>query len=162
MKRLAVGICALVIATMVQMPLPAQADTYRYWSYWVGGDSWSYSSRGPGFRVPPDGGVEGWRFVVSPKDGSQASPPAAASTYEQLCRGQPPAPEGQKRVVVVIDPGPAGIAPVGETPPQRTTREPIALPQQWPDLWHRRVPGRRVPRTDGVPASVLGTGHHGA
>ena len=54
-----------------------------------------------GFRVPPDGGVEGWRFVVSPKDGSQASPPAAASTYEQLCRGQPPAPEGQKRVVVV-------------------------------------------------------------
>ena len=121
MKRLAVGICALVIATMVQMPLPAQADTYRYWSYWVGGDSWSYSSRGPGFRVPPDGGVEGWRFVVSPKDGSQASPPAAASTYEQLCRGQPPAPEGQKRVVVVIDPGPAGIAPVGETPPQRTT-----------------------------------------
>ena len=121
MKRLAVGICALVIATMVQMPLPAHADTYRYWSYWVGGDAWSYSSRGPGFRVPPDGGVEGWRFVVSPKDGSQASPPATASTYDQLCPRQAPAPEGQKRVAVVIDPGPAGIAPVGETPPQRTT-----------------------------------------
>lgn len=121
MKRLAVGICAVVIATMAQMPLPAQADTYRYWSYWVGGDSWSYSSRGPGFRVPPDGGVEGWRFVVSPKDGSQATPPAAASTYDQLCPGQPPAADGQKRVAVVIDPGPSGIAPVGETAPQRTT-----------------------------------------
>lgn len=120
MKRLAAGICAVVIATMVQVPLPAQADTYRYWSYWVGGDTWSYSSRGPGFRVPPDGGVEGWRFVVSPKDGSQASAPATASTYDQLCPGQPPAPAGQKRVAVVIDPGPPGIAPVGQTPPQRT------------------------------------------
>ena len=121
MKRLGVGVCALVIATVAQMPLPAHADTYRYWSYWVGGDAWSYSSQGPGFRVPPDGGVEGWRFVVSPKDGSQATPPATTATYDQLCPGQPPAPAGQKRVAVVIDPGPAGIAPVGETPPQRTT-----------------------------------------
>ncbi len=121
MKRLAAGVCARVLAAMAQTPLPAHADTYRYWSYWVGGDSWSYSSRGPGFRTPPDGGVEGWRYVVSPKDGSQASPPATMSTYDQLCPGQPLAPEGQKRVAVVIDPGPAGIAPVGETPPQLTT-----------------------------------------
>ncbi len=120
MKRLAVGICALVVAAMAQMPLPAHADTYRYWSYWVGGDGWSYSSRGPGFRIPPDGGVEGWRFVVSPKDGSQATAPVASASYDELCPGQPLPPDGQKRVAVVIDPGPAGIAPVGETAPERS------------------------------------------
>ncbi len=112
----ALGAAVLMIAALG--PHAAHADTtYRYWSYWVGGDSWTYSARGAGFRVPPDGGVEGYRFTVSPKDGSQASPPGTASTYDALCPGQPSAPEGQKRVALVLDFGPAGIAPVGETPP---------------------------------------------
>lgn len=116
--RALVGIGAAVMTTAALMPGAAQAETsYRYWSYWIGGDTWTYSARGPGFRTPLDAGVEGYRFVVSPKDGSQASPPAGGSTYEQLCPGQPTAPEGQKRVAVVLDFGPAGIAPVGETPP---------------------------------------------
>lgn len=115
--RALAGVGAAVILAAVAMP-PAHAETtYRYWSYWVGGDAWSYSARGPGFRVPPDAGVEGYRFVVSPKDGSQASPPTTASTYEQLCPGQPAPPAGQKRVAVVLDFGAPGIAPVGETPP---------------------------------------------
>jgi len=117
MRRLASGVCALAVLALAQTPLPAQADTYRYWSYWTGGDQWEYSARGPGFRVPSDGAVEGWRFVVSPKDGSQAVPPGTASNYDQLCPGQPAAPSGQKRVAVVLDYGPAGIAPVGQEPP---------------------------------------------
>lgn len=112
------GIAIAVITAVVAMPSAAHAETtYRYWSYWVGGDTWTYSARGPGFRTPPDAGVEGYHFVVSPKDGSQAGPPNSASTYDQLCPGQPPAPVGQKRVAVVLDFGAAGIAPVGETPP---------------------------------------------
>ena len=119
MQRLASGICALAVVALAQMPLPAHADTYRYWSYWTGGEQWSYSAQGPGFRVPADGGVEGWRFVVSPKDGSQATAPGTASGYDQLCPGQPAAPTGQKRLAVVLDYGPAGIAPVGQQPPAR-------------------------------------------
>lgn len=109
---------AAVILTAAPMPHAAQAETtYRYWSYWIGGESWSYSPRGAGFRVPPDAGVEGYRFTVSPKDGSQASPPTPPSTYDALCPGQPAAAEGSKRVAVVLDFGTAGIAPIGETPP---------------------------------------------
>ncbi len=120
MRRLASGVCALAVVALAQTPLPAHADTYRYWSYWTGGEQWSYSAQGPGFRVPADGGVEGWRFVVSPKDGSQAIAPGAASSFDQLCPGQPPAPDGEKRVAVVVDYGPAGIAPVGQNPPARS------------------------------------------
>ena len=121
MLRRAAGIGAMGILALALAPAPVHADTYRYWSYWTGGDQWSYSARGPGFRSPPDGGVEGWRFVVSPRDGSQATPPATASDFAQLCPGAAPAPTGQKRVAVVIDSGPAGIAPVGESPPATST-----------------------------------------
>lgn len=114
-RRLLVLACATLLAALSLGPGPAQAEnTYRYWSYWVGGDSWTYSARGPGFRVPPPDGVEGWHFVVSPKDGSQASAPPVSSKYADLCPDQPPAEAGRKRIAVVIDPGPAGIAPVGD------------------------------------------------
>ena len=111
------GVGVVVMATIALTPVPAQSTTYRYWSYWNGGDQWTYSSRGPAFQVTPADGVEGWRFVVSPKDGSQATAPASPSSYQQLCPGQPSPPAGKKRVAVVIDSGPSGIAPVGETPP---------------------------------------------
>jgi hypothetical protein len=110
----------VVLGAAVLAPPAAQADqTYRYWSYWTGGDLWSYSARGPGFRIPPDAGVEGWRFVVSPKDGSQASPPTAPATFSELCPTAGPAPEGQKRVALVLDFGAPGVAPVGEQTPPR-------------------------------------------
>lgn len=110
-----------VALAMAPVAMPAHADTtYRYWSYWTGGDTWTYSSRGPGFRVPADGGVEGWRFVVSPRSGSQATPPDAASSFNTLCPAAAPAAEGQKRIAVVIDFGAPGIAPVGEATPARS------------------------------------------
>jgi hypothetical protein len=118
----AVGI-GMVAGAALLLPTGAHADsTYRYWSYWTGGEQWDYSARGPGFRVPADAGVEGWRFVVSPKDGSQAAAPEAPSTYDALCPATVPAPAGQKRVAVVLDFGAPGIAPVGEpTPPRSVT-----------------------------------------
>jgi hypothetical protein len=115
--RVVAGTGAMVCAAVALAPAVAHADGYRYWSYWTGGQSWSYSARGPGFLVPDDGAVEGWRFVLSPEDGSQATAPATPSAYDQLCPGQPAAPAGKKRIAVVIDFGPAGIAPVGESPP---------------------------------------------
>lgn len=122
MIRLASGIGAVAFVAMASVPVPAHADAYRYWSYWTGGEQWTYSARGPGFRVPTDASVEGWRFVVSPRDGSQAVAPATASGYDALCPGSAPPPADQKRVAVVIDFGAAGIAPVGETPPARSVR----------------------------------------
>lgn len=120
--RVGLGVGAAVLLTAALTPAAHAETTYRYWSYWIGGESWTYSARGAGFRVPPEAGVEGYRFTVSPKDGSQAAPPATASSYEALCPGQPAAPEGQKRVAVVLDFGPAGIAPVGEAPPATTVQ----------------------------------------
>jgi hypothetical protein len=115
--RVIAGTSVMACAAVALAPAVAHADGYRYWSYWTGGQSWSYSNRGPGFLVPADGAVEGWRFVLSPEDGSQANPPATPSSYDQVCPGQPAAPDGKKRVAVVIDFGPTGIAPVGESPP---------------------------------------------
>lgn len=115
--RLVAGASVIATAALALAPAPATATTYRYWSYWTGGEAWTYSSRGPGFRTPDDRGVEGWRFVVSPRDGSQAAAPGRPSGYDQLCPGAAPPPEGSKRVAVVVDFGPAGIAPLGETPP---------------------------------------------
>lgn len=115
LKRVVAIAGAMLLAAFASAPAHAQA--YRYWSYWNGGDQWTYSARGPGFQVPADRAVEGWRFVVSPKDGSQAVPPSAPSSYDALCPGQPAPPIGKKRVAVVLDPGAVGIAPVGDTPP---------------------------------------------
>lgn len=120
-NRAVAGVGAMVFVAVVLAPTAAQATTYRYWTYWTGGQSWTYSQRGPGFLVPTDAAVEGWRFAVSAQDGSSADPPASPSTYEQLCPNQPAAPAGRKRVAVVIDFGDPAIAPNGETQPANST-----------------------------------------
>ena len=59
----------------------ASATGYRYWSYWHGGDSWSYSSVGPESFTPKDGAVEGWHFIdgTGTTDGDRKPRPSAAS-----------------------------------------------------------------------------------
>lgn len=116
-RRVVAGVGAMAVLVVALALAPAEATAYRFWSYWTGGSQWTYSSKGPAFRVPPGDSVEGWHFVVSPDGGSASTPPSAASAYHALCPGQPAAPSGQKRVAVVIDFGPAGIAPSGESPP---------------------------------------------
>ena len=112
-RLLAAGALALVAGA--GLPAPAQAATYRYWSYWIGdsGD-WTFSNIGPASRVPDDGAVEGWRFSEAGLAGG--NPPTAAPTFADICAGVEPPADG-KRVAVIVDPGSEAEAPEGEAPP---------------------------------------------
>ncbi len=94
----------------------AEAASFRYWSYWLGGDSgWTYSSWGPASLRPADGSVEGWRFGVGQGTGGAGLAPRIAADFDQVCGGTQPAPD-TKRVAIIIDPGLAEHAPPGESP----------------------------------------------
>ncbi|MFF4650505.1 SCO2322 family protein [Streptomyces sp. NPDC001380] len=116
---------ALVLAAAAALPLlaaaPAQATGYRYWSFWDGSSgSWTYQQQGPATYRPQDGGVDGWRFAVSPDGGSGAARPRAAAGFAAVCGGTA-ARAGRKRVAVVLDFGTPADAPAGERPPVRRT-----------------------------------------
>ena len=49
---------------------------FDYWSYWIGGSSWTYATVGPAGRAMLDGTVEGWRFVTG---GNNVAPGTSAS-----------------------------------------------------------------------------------
>ncbi|MGW1376356.1 SCO2322 family protein [Streptomyces sp. NPDC002446] len=100
---------------------PAQAQEYRYWSFWDGksGGSWAYATQGPGTARPADGAVEGFRFTVS-ADSAAAGKPRAAADFDAICRDTP-AKEGRKRIGIVIDFGTAAEAPRGDRPPKART-----------------------------------------
>ncbi|MFF2923616.1 SCO2322 family protein [Streptomyces celluloflavus] len=99
---------------------PAQAQEYRYWSFWDGkGGSWAYATEGPATLRPADGAVAGFRFTVS-ADSAAAGTPRAAADFDAIC-AKTPAKDGDKRIGVVIDFGTAADAPGGETPPQART-----------------------------------------
>ena len=93
---------------------PAQATSYRFWSYWTGGSDWTFSNQGAA-RRPADGAVEGWRFAISPAT-SSTIPPRHSPSFSKLC-GSTSAEDGKKRVGLVIDSGTTGDAPDGESPP---------------------------------------------
>lgn len=93
---------------------PAQATSYRFWSYWLGGDGdWSFSSQGAS-RRPTDGTVDGWRFAVS-EASSSTIPPRHSSSFGRIC-GSTDAVDGSKRIGLVVDFGTRSDAPDGETP----------------------------------------------
>jgi hypothetical protein len=93
---------------------PADATSYRFWSYWTGGSDWTFSSEGAA-RRPPDGSVDGWRFAISPAS-SSTIPPRQSPSFHKLC-GSTPAQDGDKRVGLVVDFGTSADAPEGESPP---------------------------------------------
>jgi len=97
---------------------PAEATSYRFWSYWTGGSDWTFSNQGAS-RRPVDGGVEGWRFAISPAS-SSTIPPRHNPSFASLCRNTP-AEDGKKRVGLVIDYGTTSDAPEGESPPSMLT-----------------------------------------
>ena len=97
---------------------PAEATSYRFWSYWTGGSDWTFSNQGAS-RRPVDGGVEGWRFAISPAS-SSTIPPRHNPSFASLCRNTP-AEDGKKRVGLVIDYGTTSDAPDGESPPSMLT-----------------------------------------
>ncbi len=53
---------------------------YRYWSYWLGGGSWTFSPVGPASRAATDGMVDGWRFA----NGGTVTAPSGASQFAAL------------------------------------------------------------------------------
>lgn len=126
--RLLALTCLLAVAVAglaAVRPPQADAASYRYWSYWVGGSAWTYAGQGAS-RVPPDGSVDGWRFVVSPATGS-SKPPRASAGFQALCGDTDPV-AGQKRVGVVIDYGTDDDAPPGEQPPAGPAGACVVLP----------------------------------
>ncbi|WP_175607652.1 SCO2322 family protein [Peterkaempfera bronchialis] len=115
----------LVLAGLLALPLlgatPAHATGYRYWSFWDWSQgAWTYQQQGPATYRPLDGGVDGWRFAVSPDGGSDAARPRAAGDFAAICATTPPR-DGRKRVAVVLDFGTPADAPSGERPPERRT-----------------------------------------
>lgn len=95
---------------------PAHADSYRYWSYYIGNDSWEFAQSGPATRTLQDRAVDGWKFGVFGADGGSA--PSESTDFATLCPALEAAgpASGQIRVAVVLDAGVASDAPAGETP----------------------------------------------
>lgn len=122
-----IGAAVIAVTAMMHVaiaPAASAESAYRYWTYWTVTDSaWAFSHQGAGTSIPADGSVEGWHFAVSGSAAdAKARPGVDASTaFADICGGQVEQP-GRKRVALVIDPGPAGIAPDGEAPgaPVRT------------------------------------------
>jgi hypothetical protein len=107
---------ATSIATVALAPAAHADSAYRYWSYFTSSDgTWAFAMKGPADLVPADGTVEGWRFAVTSDAMATPPTPFAAPDFATLCKDVP-AEEGKKRVGIVIDAGPAAVAPDGETP----------------------------------------------
>jgi len=107
---------ATSIATVALAPAAHADSAYRYWSYFTSSDgTWAFAMKGPADLVPADGTVEGWRFAVTSDAMATPPTPFAAPDFATLCKDVP-AEEGKKRVGIVIDAGPAAVAPEGEIP----------------------------------------------
>jgi len=122
-RRTAAVLAAAVLAVLLPLlaAAPAEATGYRYWSFWKWSDSaWAYQQQGPAVYVPQDGGVDGWRFAVSPDGGRNAARPGAGGDFATICAATPAQP-GRKRVAVVLDFGTPADAPSGEAPPAPRT-----------------------------------------
>ena len=118
-SRWAAALIAAIAAAGIIVAVPAQATSYRYWTYWSGTETgWTFSSVGPASASPEDGDVEGWRFALSEGLGGQGAKPGQepAAIFEQVCAGTPEI-AGTKRIAVLIDFGTAADAPPEQTPP---------------------------------------------
>jgi hypothetical protein len=118
--RAAALLIALLTAALsaVALAAPAQAASYRYWSYWQGATgAWVAAPTGPGDYTVVDSDVQGWRFAITAD--MPNLPPDNAPVFADLCPDLAAAgtTTGQLRVAVVIDAGYAADAPKGQTPP---------------------------------------------
>jgi hypothetical protein len=113
-------IAALVAAVGIPMLTagPAQATSYRYWSYWHGtSGSWQFAGTGPSGYGVKDGSVEGWRFAVSNGTGAAPRPRYSAdSAFNNVC-GKVTQPADSIRVALIMDFGTAADAHPGDSLP---------------------------------------------
>jgi hypothetical protein len=86
------------------------AEGYRYWAYFSGGSTWTYSGIGPAGRRVNEGSVEGWHFVSG--KGNPTDPPPAASP--QPCA---PTPTTPPPTAAPPTSAPRGPAPTSSPPP---------------------------------------------
>lgn len=125
---MAVAVAVAVSLVLLGQAPPAAASAYRYWTYWTGdAGSWDFAVEGPATRVPADGAVDGWRFAVTTVAGAPGDAPRVTPDADSLCAGVT-APAGSKRVALVIDSGPASIAPDGQQPPP-VSAQCVVVPQ---------------------------------
>ncbi len=119
-------VSAVMLACGLLIPQSADAASYRYWTFWLGGSGgWDFSSRGAD-RIPSDGTVDGWRFAISDAAGASAQP-GISSTFDAICADTSPV-DNKKRVGLVIDYGSDQDAPAGESPPTATVARCIVVP----------------------------------
>jgi len=119
-SRLISALAASAITVLALAPAAHAASAYRYWSYFTSSDgTWTYAMKGPADLVPADGTVEGWRFAVTSDAMATPPTPVQVPDFATLCKDVP-AEAGKKRVGLVIDAGPAAVAPAGETPLNRS------------------------------------------
>lgn len=119
-------VSAVLLACVVLVPSPADAASYRYWTFWLGGSGgWDFSSRGAD-RIPSDGAVDGWRFAISDAAGASARP-GISSSFDAICADTSPV-DNKKRVGLVIDYGSDADAPSGQSPPTTTVARCIVVP----------------------------------
>ena len=116
----------LVLAALLVAAGPAQASTYRYWTYWWGANpgkasqSWTFAQVGPAGHRVTDTWVLGWRFATSTTTIGSATP-REASDFATLCPSLSAPVDGHDRVALVVDYGTADDAPPGQTPPSTST-----------------------------------------
>jgi hypothetical protein len=129
-RRTTTALAVVVVGVLTALPLllaaaPAQASTYRYWTYWWARSNtgsatgWAFASVGPAGHRVNDTWVLGWRFSTSTSTTGGAQP-RQSSDYGTLCPGTSPVP-GKDRVALVIDYGTGSDAPPGQRPPSTTT-----------------------------------------
>jgi hypothetical protein len=113
----------LVTSSVVALAAaPAQAATYRYWTYWWGADSgksgggWTFAHVGPAAHRAGDTWVLGWRFGTSATTNGGAQPRQSAR-FADLCPKLATPVAGMDRVALVIDYGTTQDAPPGQHPP---------------------------------------------
>lgn len=119
-NRLVGLLASAAMAALVTVAGPgdaAQADGYRFWSFWqaTGGD-WKYATTGPTSQQPKDGDVDGWRFTASPE--GNAAKPRSEPSFDRICAGVR-IKDGYKRVGLVLDYGTAADAPGDIAPPRK-------------------------------------------
>jgi hypothetical protein len=113
------------LVVLVVGAAPAEASTYRYWTYWWGAGSggsqtgWRFAAVGPAGHRVGDAWVLGWRFATSTTSGGTA--PRSSASFASLCPSLAAPVPGSLRVALVVDYGTSSDAPPGQQPPTTST-----------------------------------------
>lgn len=115
-------VLAIAISQTILFPANAAGKGYRYWSYYHSDQkslTWVASQTGAAVDVA-GGEVEGWVFTFDGDD-VPSTPPSIKPDFAKIC-GSKKAPNGKKKVGLIIDFGKRVYAPQGEKIPATITR----------------------------------------